>query len=90
MFAPDLRGTGESAASEFEVATAAWLLDRDLLADRLHDLRSCVRLLSERYSTGQQIDKRRIVTHGAEAFGLVALLCAAVDDGCVQTRSDVG
>ena len=80
VLAPDLRGTGESAASEFELATAAWLLDRDLLAARVHDLRSCVRLLSERYSTGQQIDKRRIVVHGDGPFALVALLAAALDD----------
>jgi cephalosporin-C deacetylase-like acetyl esterase len=79
VLAADLRGTGESAASEFELATATWLLDRDLLADRVHDLRSCVRVLSERYSTGQQIDKRRIVVHGAGAFGLIALLACAVD-----------
>jgi cephalosporin-C deacetylase-like acetyl esterase len=88
VLAADLRGTGESAASEFELATAAWLLDRDLLAERVHDLRSCVRMLSERYSTGQQIDKRRIAVHGAGPFGLVALLAAAVDDdiaGAVST-----
>ena len=30
----------------------------------------CVRFLSERYSTGQQIDKARIAVHGAGAFGL--------------------
>jgi hypothetical protein len=80
VLAPDLRGTGESAASEFEVATAAWLLDRDLLADRVRDLRACVRMLSERYSTGQQIDKRRIAVHGDGPFALVALLAAALDD----------
>ena len=88
VLAPDLRGTGESAASEFELATAAWVLDRDLLADRVHDLRSCVRMLSERYSTGQQIDKRRLVVHGDGPFALVALLAAALDDdiaGAVAT-----
>ena len=73
VLAPDLRGTGESAASEFELATAAWLLDRDLLADRVGDLRAAVGWLSERYSTGQQLDKGRIAVHGAGAFGLVAL-----------------
>ena len=39
-----------------------------------------MRLLSERYSTGQQIDKRRIVVHGDGPFALVALLAAALDD----------
>jgi dienelactone hydrolase len=88
VLAPDLRGTGESAASEFELATAAWLLDRDLLAQRVDDLRACVRFLSERYSTGQQLDKARIAVHGDGAFGLVALLAAALDDdvaGAVAT-----
>ena len=88
VLAPDLRGTGESAASEFELATAAWLLDRDLLAQRVDDVRACVRFLSERYSTGQQIDKARIAVHGAGAFGLLALLAAALDDdvaGAVAT-----
>jgi alpha-beta hydrolase superfamily lysophospholipase len=80
VLAPDLRGTGESAASEFELATAAWLLDRDLLATRVDDLLAAVGVLSDRYSTGQQIDKRRLAVHGTGAFGLVALLGAALDD----------
>jgi alpha-beta hydrolase superfamily lysophospholipase len=79
VLAADLRGTGESAASEFELATAAWTLDRDLLAMRVDDLRACVATLSARYSTGQQIDKGRIVVHGDGPFGLVALLAAALD-----------
>ncbi len=80
MLAPDLRGTGESAAGEFELATAAWLLDRDLLATRVDDVLATVQWLSERYSTGQQINARRIVIWGPGAFGLVALLAAVVDD----------
>jgi dienelactone hydrolase len=80
VLAPDLSGTGESAASEFELATAAWLLDRDLLSSRVDDLLACVQWLSERYSTGQQIDARRIVLWGAGAFGLIALLAAALDE----------
>jgi dienelactone hydrolase len=76
---PDLRGTGESAASEFEVATAAWMLDRDLLNQRVWDVLRVVDWLSGRYSTGQQIDKGHIVLWGAEAFGLVALLAGALD-----------
>ena len=80
MLAPDLRGTGESAASEFELATAAWMLDRDLLSSRVDDLLATVQWLSERYSTGQQIDKRRIAVWGSGAFGLVALLAAVLDE----------
>jgi dienelactone hydrolase len=80
VLAPDLRGTGESAASEFELATAAWLLDRDLLASRVDDLLAAVQWLSERYSTGQQIDARRIAVWGSGAFGLVALLATVLDE----------
>lgn len=79
LFLPDLRGTGESAASEFEVATAAWMLDRDLLNQRVWDALRTVDLLSERYSTGQQIDKGRIIVWGSGAFGLIALIAAALD-----------
>jgi pimeloyl-ACP methyl ester carboxylesterase len=79
VLAPDLRGTGESAASEFEVATAAWMLDRDLLNQRVWDVLRLVDYLSERYSTGQQIDKGRIVVWGEDAFGLVALIAGALD-----------
>ena len=79
LFLPDLRGTGESAASEFEVATAAWMLDRDLLNQRVWDVLRTVDLLSERYSTGQQIGKEQIVVWGRGAFGLVALIAAALD-----------
>ena len=80
VLAPDLRGTGESAAGEFELASAAWLLDRDLLANRVDDALAAVQWLSERYSTGQQIDKRRIVLWGSGAFALVALLAAVLDE----------
>jgi cephalosporin-C deacetylase-like acetyl esterase len=79
VLAVDLSGTGESAASEFELATACWMLDGDLLALRVRDLRLAVEWLSVRYSTGQQIDKSRIAVWGSEAFGLVALLAAAID-----------
>jgi dienelactone hydrolase len=80
VLAPDLRGTGESAASEFELATAAWMLDRDLLSSRVDDLLAAVQWLSERYSTGRQIDARRIAVWGSGAFGLVALLAAVLDE----------
>jgi dienelactone hydrolase len=79
VFIPDLRGTGESAASEFEMATAAWMLDRDLLNQRVWDVLRIVDYLSERYSTGQQIDKGRIMVWGEDAFGLIALIAGALD-----------
>lgn len=77
---PDLRGTGEMAASEFEVATGAWMLERDLLNQRLCDTLGAIGFLSDRYSTGSQINKGRIVLWGNGAFGLLALLAAAVDE----------
>jgi acetyl esterase/lipase len=80
VLAPDLRGTGESAAGEFELATAAWMLDRDLLAMRVDDALAAVQWLSERYSTGQQIAARRIALWGSGAFGLIALLAATLDE----------
>lgn len=76
---PDLRGTGESATSEFEVASAAWMLDRDLLNQRTWDTLCLVNFLSSRYSTGQQIDKGKIFIWGEDAFGLIALLATALD-----------
>jgi len=76
---PDLRGTGESATSEFEMATAAWMLDRDLLNQRVWDTIRCVDFLSDRYSSAQQIDKGKIAVWGTGALGLVALLAAAID-----------
>ena len=80
VLAADVRGTGESAAGEFELATATWMLDRDLLASRVDDTLALVQWLSERYSTGQQINARRIAIWGPEAFGLIALLAAALDE----------
>lgn len=77
---PDLRGTGESDASEFEIATAAWMLDRDLLSQRVGDVGRLVDYLSARYSSAQQLDKGIIILAGAGAFGLVALLAATLDD----------
>jgi cephalosporin-C deacetylase-like acetyl esterase len=76
---PDLRGTGESATSEFEMATAAWMLDRDLLNQRTWDTLRLVDFLSARYSSAQQMDKGRIIVWGTKAFGLIALLAAALD-----------
>jgi cephalosporin-C deacetylase-like acetyl esterase len=80
VFLPDLRGTGESAVSEFEVATAAWMTDRDLLNQRVWDVLRVIEYLSTRYSSAQQIDKSRIVLWGEATFSLVALVAACLDD----------
>ncbi|TSA47126.1 MAG: hypothetical protein D4R50_03635, partial [Actinomycetales bacterium] len=79
VLAPDLRGTGETACSEFEVATASWMIDRDLLNQRVTDGIACIEYLSTRYSTGQQIDKGNIVIWGHEEYGLLGLIITALD-----------
>ncbi len=79
IFSPDLRGTGKQSCSEFETASAAWMLDRDLLNQRVWDCLTSIDFLSHRYSTGQQIDKSNIVMWGQNEFGLLALIAAALD-----------
>ena len=79
VLAPDLRGTGKTACSEFEVATASWMVDRDLLNQRITDGIACIDFLSTRYSTGQQIDKGNIVIWGQEEYGLLGLIITALD-----------
>jgi cephalosporin-C deacetylase-like acetyl esterase len=80
VLAPDLRGTGESACAEWETATAAFMLDRDLLNQRVWDARRAVETLWRRAVVGQQLDRGRIVVWGRGPFGLVALAAAALDE----------
>src|SRR5262245_60240970 len=80
LLAPDLRGTGESACAEWETATTAFMLDRDLLNQRVWDTRRAVETIWRRAVVGQQLDRGRIVVWGRGAFGLVALAAAAVDE----------
>jgi cephalosporin-C deacetylase-like acetyl esterase len=79
VLAPDLRGTGESACAEWETATAAFMLDRDLLNLRIWDARRSVETLWRRAVVGQQVDRGRIVLWGRGPFGFVALAAAAFD-----------
>ncbi len=80
VLAPDVRGTGESACAEWETATAAFMLDRDLLTQRVWDARRCVEVLWRRAVVGQQIDRGRIALWGRGTFGMLALAAAALDD----------
>ncbi len=80
VLGPDLRGTGESACAEFETATAAFMLDRDLLNQRVWDVLRAVECVWRRAVLGQQVDRGRIVVWGRGAFGLLALLAAALDE----------
>jgi cephalosporin-C deacetylase-like acetyl esterase len=79
VLVPDLRGTGESACAEWETATAAFMLDRDLLSQRIWDARRSVETIWRRAVVGQQVDRGRIVLWGRGSFGLVALAAAALD-----------
>jgi cephalosporin-C deacetylase-like acetyl esterase len=80
VLAPDLRGTGESACAEWETASSAFMLDRDLLNQRVWDARSSVETIWRRAVVGRQVDRGRIVLWGRGSFGLVALAAAAADD----------
>jgi cephalosporin-C deacetylase-like acetyl esterase len=80
VLAPDLRGTGESACAEWETATAAFMLDRDLLNQRVWDARRSVELVWRRAVVGQQVDRGRITLWGRGSFALVALVAAALDE----------
>ncbi|HEY3185338.1 MAG TPA: hypothetical protein VGJ77_21020, partial [Gaiellaceae bacterium] len=80
LLAPDLRGTGESACAEWETATTAFMLDRDLLNQRIWDTRRAVETIWRRAVVGQQVDRAQIAVWGRGSFGLVALAAAAVDE----------
>lgn len=80
VLAADLRGTGESACAEWETATAAFMLDRDLLGQRIWDARRCVEALWRRAVVGEQLDRGRIFLWGRQAFALPALAAAALDE----------
>src|SRR5207244_4377836 len=80
VLAADLRGTGESACAEWETATSAFMLDRDLLNQRIWDARRSVETIWRRAVVGRQVDRGRIVLWGRGAFGLVALAAAAADE----------
>jgi cephalosporin-C deacetylase-like acetyl esterase len=80
LLAPDMRGTGESACAEWETATTAFMLDRDLLSQRIWDARRAVEWVWRRAVIGEQVDRGRIVLWGTGSFGLVALAAAALDE----------
>ena len=89
VFTLDLRGTGESAATEFENASDSYMLDRDLFAQRLWDLRRAIDYLAEYLVIGVQIDKHRIACIGQGVAGLLAVYAGALDRrvaavGCIE------
>lgn len=80
VFAIDLRGQGETLAVEFEVATMSYMIDRNLLSQRIFDLLRTVEYISLRASTGIQLNKQKIICYGKGMSALVALFAGAVDD----------
>ena len=92
VFAVDLRGSGETAVSEFESTTNACMTDRPLFAQRVWDILRSIDCLWNRIYIGPQIDKGRIVCVGRGSAGMLALYAAALDDriaACVAWQSPV-
>jgi dienelactone hydrolase len=80
VLAVDVRGTGESAASDFEAATNALMSDRPLFGQRVWDVLRSVECLWNRVYVGLQVDKGRIACLGRGWGGLLALYAAALDE----------
>ncbi|MHB8276331.1 MAG: alpha/beta hydrolase [Candidatus Humimicrobiaceae bacterium] len=80
VFTIDLRGQGETLAVEFEAATMCYMIDRNLLSQRIFDLLRTVEYISLRASTGIQLNKQKIICYGKGMSALVALFAGAIDD----------
>lgn len=80
VFAIDLRGQGETLAVEFEAATMCYMIDRNLLSQRIFDLLRTVEYISRRASTGIQLNKQKIICYGKGMSALVALFAGAIDE----------
>jgi dienelactone hydrolase len=85
VFAIDVRGTGETAASDFEATTNALMSDRPLFGQRVYDLVRALDCLWRRIYIGVQIDKGCIGCVGRGAGGLLALYAAAQDERLAAT-----
>jgi dienelactone hydrolase len=80
VFAIDVRGVGETAATDFEASTNALMTDRPLFGQRVYDVLRALDCLWRRIYIGVQIDKGRIACLGRGAGGLLALYAAALDE----------
>jgi cephalosporin-C deacetylase-like acetyl esterase len=80
VFAVDVRGVGETAATDFEATTNALMMDRPLFGQRVYDVLRAVDCLWRRIYIGVQIDKGRIACLGRGVGGLLALYAAALDE----------
>ena len=80
VLAVDVRGVGESAASDFEAATNALMMPRPLFGQRVWDVLRSLECLWNRVYIGLQVDKSRIACLGRGWAGLLVLYAAALDD----------
>jgi hypothetical protein len=80
VLAIDVRGVGETAATDFEAATNALMTDRSLFGQRVWDVLRAVDYLWRRIYIGVQIDKGRIGCLGRGVGGLLGLYAAALDE----------
>lgn len=80
ILAIDVRGVGETAASDFEAATNLLMMDRPLFGQRVWDVIRAVDFVWERCYIGPQIDKGRMAIVGQGVGGLWGLFAAALDE----------
>jgi len=83
IFTLDLRGQGEMLASEFEVSTMCYMLDRNLMSMRIFDLLRSLEYISQRASTSIQLNKQKITCYGKGSTALVTLFAGALDERIV-------
>jgi cephalosporin-C deacetylase-like acetyl esterase len=85
VLAVDVRGVGETAATDFEATTNALMTDRPLFGQRVYDVLRAVDCLWRRIYCTVQIDKGRIACMGRGAGGLLALYAAVLDERVAAT-----
>jgi cephalosporin-C deacetylase-like acetyl esterase len=79
VLAIDVRGVGETAASDFEAGTNCLMMNRSLFGQRVFDIMRAVDFLWERCYIAPQIDKGRLAIVGEGVGGLWGLHAAALD-----------
>jgi dienelactone hydrolase len=80
VLALDVRGVGETAASEFEATTNALMTDRPLFGQRVWDVLEAVRRLRQGGYVSGFVDRAWIGCIGRGAGALLALYAAALEE----------
>ncbi len=80
VLAVDVRGVGETAASDFEAATNLLMLNESLFGQRVWDVIRSIDFVWERCYLAPQIDKGGIFLCGDGIGALWALFASALDD----------